>query len=123
MGQQLSENNNLNGESFNFGPLPKNNHTVLELIDQMVKHYPGDNKLSYEIIDQSSFHEANLLKLDCTKSKEQLSWQANLNFEQTANFTAKWYYSYKSENVHDLTREQIENFCNNAINKRLSWTK
>jgi CDP-glucose 4,6-dehydratase len=79
--------------------------------------------MAYEIIAEPSFHEAGLLKLDCTKAKEQLLWEANLNFEQTANFTAKWYSNYKSVNVHDLTSKQIENYCETAIKKQLSWTK
>jgi CDP-glucose 4,6-dehydratase len=79
--------------------------------------------MPYEIIDQSSFHEAGLLKLDCTKAKELLSWEASLNFEQTAYFTSKWYSSYESADVHDLTRDQIENYCNIASNKGLLWTK
>ena len=123
LGQQLSENNDLNGESFNFGPPKQNDHTVLELIEQIVKQYYEDNKIPYEIIDQSSFHEAGLLKLDCTKAKEQLLWEANLNFEQTAYFTAKWYSNYESVDVHDLTSKQIENYCDTAIKKQLSWTK
>ena len=123
LGQRLFENNDLNGESFNFGPLPQNDHTVLELIEQMVKQYFEDHKMHYEIIYQSSFHEADLLKLDCTKAKEQLSWQANLNFEQTAFFTTNWYSNYTSVEVRDLTKDQIENFCNTASNKQLSWIK
>ena len=123
LGQQLFENNDLNGESFNFGPPKQNDHTVLELIEQIVKQYYEDNKMPYEIIDQSSFHEAGLLKLDCTKAKQQLSWEANLNFEQTAYFTAKWYSNYESVDVHDLTSKQIENYCDTAIKKQLSWIK
>ena len=79
--------------------------------------------MPYEIIDQSSFHEAGLLKLDCTKAKQQLSWEANLNFEQTAYFTAKWYSNYESVDVHDLTSKQIKNYCDTAIKKQLSWIK
>jgi CDP-glucose 4,6-dehydratase len=123
LGQQLSENNDLNGKSFNFGPPVQNDHTVLELIEQIAKQYYEGNKMAYEIIDQSSFHEAGLLKLDCTKVKQQLSWEANLNFEQTAYFTAKWYSNYESIDVHDLTSKQIENYCDTAIKKQLSWTK
>ena len=51
------------------------------------------------------------------------SSKSNLNFEQTAFITAKWYSNYESADVHDLTREQIENFCNTAGKKQLSWTK
>ena len=123
LGQRLSKNNEFNGESFNFGPLPENDPPVLELIEQIVKHYFEGNRMLFETVDQSSFYEADLLKLDCTKSKEQLSWQANLNFEQTANFTAKWYSNYESVDAHDLTSKQIGNYCDTAITKQLSWTK
>ena len=123
LGQQLSENNDINGKSFNFGPPEQNDHTVLELIEQIVKQYYEDKKMPYEIIGQSSFHEAGLLKLDCTKAKEQLLWEANLNFEQTSYFTAKWYFDYKSVDIHDLTSKQIKNYCDTAIKKELSWTK
>ena len=123
LGQQLSENNDLNGESFNFGPQEQNDHTVLELIEQMVKHYDTGNKIAYEITKEPFLYEAGLLKLNCMKAKEQLLWETNLNFEQTSLFTAKWYSNYKYVNVQDLTTKQIENYCKTAINKNLSWTK
>ena len=123
LGQQLDENIELNGQSFNFGPHERNDHTVLELLEIMAKHYYANSKKPYEIVNESSFHEAGLLKLDCTKAKKGLSWESNLNFNQTADFTAKWYANYMSAKVHDLTLNQIKKYCDSAIKNQLSWTK
>ena len=120
---KLFQSPTFNGWAFNFGPQLQNNHTVLRLIQELAKNYCPNDDLPYEINDDILFHEAVLLKLDCKKAEKYLNWYPSLNFEQTAYFTSKWYSSYESADVHDLTRDQIENYCNIASNKGLLWTK
>jgi CDP-glucose 4,6-dehydratase len=121
LGQQLSENKNLNGKSFNFGPKAGNNQTVLELIHQISNRYFENEKIQYEIIKQPSFHEAGLLQLDCAKANEDLSWEANLDFNQTANYTSDWYNNYKTRNMIEFTIKQLNNYCKAATETQLSW--
>jgi len=121
LGQQLSENKNLNGKSFNFGQKAGNNQTVLELIHQISNRYFENEKIQYEIIKQPSFHEAGLLQLDCAKANEDLSWEANLDFNQTANYTSDWYNNYKTRNMIEFTIKQLNNYCKAATETQLSW--
>lgn len=56
-------------------------------------------------------HEANLLKLDCTKIKEKLGWHPVWDLDTTAEELVRWYKTYSEGG--DLTRvtcEQIERY-------------
>ena len=63
-------------------------------------------------------HEANFLKLDCSKIKKILGWKPQWNIEQTMGKLVEWYYQYyKNENIivsmekdiKEMTREDYEN--------------
>jgi CDP-glucose 4,6-dehydratase len=108
----LGENASLNGEAFNFGPPAAQNHSVEELVDEIMLSWPGTGWL-----DKSSGNkmppEAGLLKLCCDKALHQLSWQATLNFKETARWTADWYRTYYQSGPKDakeLTFSQIDEY-------------
>ena len=108
----LSENASLNGEAFNFGPPATQNHSVEELVDEIMLSWPGTGWL-----DKSSGNkmhpEAGLLKLCCDKALHQLRWQATLDFKETAKWTADWYRTYYQSGPQDakeLTFSQIDEF-------------
>ena len=107
----LKENPRLHGESFNFGPPSHQTQSVLELVQQMSKHW---DQVRWEdvINDNSGPYESGLLKLNCDKALHYLKWQATLNFEETVNLTADWYKSYyeKPESIASVTREQINKY-------------
>ena len=119
----LLNKNNLNGESFNFGPLQKNDHTVLKLIEKMNKRYFGNNTKAYQLAEESAFPEAKLLKLDCSKAKEKLNWEPSLDFENTVNLTVDWYSNYGNSDIKNLNKLQIEDFCNIANENKAPWIK
>lgn len=105
----LSKNTDLNGEAFNFGPSAQQNHTVKELVNEIIIHWPGS-----EWVDKSTQKnapsEAGLLKLNCDKALHTLDWQATLNFKETAQWTAEWYRTYYekgAEVASDITEKQI----------------
>jgi CDP-glucose 4,6-dehydratase len=108
----LSENASLNGEAFNFGPPATQNHSVEELVDEIMLSWPGTGWL-----DKSSGNkmhpEAGLLKLCCDKALHQLSWEATLDFKETARWTADWYRTYYQSGPQDakeLTFSQIDEY-------------
>jgi CDP-glucose 4,6-dehydratase len=107
----LNENPRLHGESFNFGPPSHQTQSVLELVQQMSKHW---DQVRWEdvINDNSGPYESGLLKLNCDKALHYLKWQATLNFEETVNLTADWYKSYyeNPESIASVTREQINKY-------------
>ena len=75
----------------------------------MITKYYGKGELK-DVSDPDALHEANLLMLDISKAHALLGWQPRTNIEQCCQLTADWYKRYRTENVYDLCREQINTF-------------
>jgi len=126
LGQVLNNNKELNGEAFNFGPNSEQNHTVKKLIDDLSKFWKFKNKNHpYEVINNNTFHEAGLLKLNCDKALHYLNWIPSLSYNDTIRFTSEWYYTYynSSNDILNKTIEQISEYENTAKAKKINWTE
>lgn len=119
----LQQKNNINGEAFNFGPPTDQNHTVIELLQQLAANWnPADTDIV--AIEPSDFHEAGLLKLNIDKALYYLNWKPVLNFTETAAFTSDWYkafYQQKNGSMLDFTNQQIEHYIGEAKNRDIVW--
>ena len=126
LAEELSNNYNLNGEAFNFGPNTEQNQSVENLIIELSKYwdFKSFNNI-YKVTNNITFYEAKLLKLNCDKAFKHLKWKANLNFKDTVRFTSEWYYDfYKSDKkAIDKTLDQILEFENIAKEKSIEWTE
>jgi CDP-glucose 4,6-dehydratase len=126
LGQQLYSQQNINGESFNFGPSAQHSHTVEDILRDMSKYWDiEDPSKVYKITDNIKFHEAGLLKLNCDKALFHLKWVPTLNYEQLVEFTGSWYFSFyqDQENMLGFTLAQIGKYEQIAISKKNQWTK
>lgn len=123
-GQLLHQNDALHGEAYNFGPNSDQNHTVLELLQELGKYW--SHNAGFDIKEQSHFHEAGLLKLNCDKALHDLAWKPTLNFSETARFTTDWYNKYYQEvtarEMFEFTRQQIDNYSRHAQQKGHLWS-
>lgn len=125
LGQALLLNEDLNGEGFNFGPRAEQNHTVVNLLEDLSKYWDiDDSNDAFRVTDNIPFHEAGLLKLNCDKALFHLKWQATLEYQETIKFTSEWYYDfYKTENdIFKKTMDQIDRYQQSAQEKGLKWT-
>ena len=125
LGKELHNDENLNGEGFNFGPRSEQNHTVVELLEDLSKYWNFENVSdAYTVTDNIPFHEAGLLKLNCDKALSLLKWQSVLQYQDTIEFTSMWYYSYykRDEDMMQFTIQQIREYENIAKSKLLKWT-
>lgn len=108
---KLDSNLHLHGESFNFGPNDSKSHTVLDLVEEMGKSWPGSG---WNIHEQICAHsgESRLLKLNCDKAQLELGWSSALNFEKTVKMTTDWYMNYlhNPSNVYGQTSDQIKQY-------------
>jgi CDP-glucose 4,6-dehydratase len=115
----LIDHPELHGESFNFGPPSHQNHTVLELVQQMSLHW---DQVRWEDVsrDLTGPYESGLLKLNCDKALHYLGWQAVLGFEETVKLTAEWYKAYyeQAEAICSVTKNQINNYMKIKTNIR-----
>ena len=110
------EKNNLNGESFNFGP---NSNSSLSVVD-LVKLFSNNWVYSkIKVNRNSNFKEQNLLKLDCTKVYNQIKWEVILTDKEMLEMTSLWYLNYnRSRNILSFTNSQIKNYYEKIISKQ-----
>lgn len=124
LGQELYNDESLNGEGFNFGPRAEQNHTVVELLKDLSEYWHFENiSDAFTITDNIPFHEAGLLKLNCDKALAMLKWQATLQYQDTIEFTSQWYYDYYHNGVNMMqkTVQQIDKYQKIAKSKSLKW--
>ena len=114
LGMRLAKGDNLNGESFNFGPSSQYTQTVESLIESLSKYWNNNSTVPmFKITGDIDFHEAGLLKLNCDKALAFLNWQAILSPEKTVEFTGSWYNKFyrNQDNMLEVSMEQIESYC------------
>jgi CDP-glucose 4,6-dehydratase len=120
----LSDDINLHGESFNFGPQAQQNKSVLELVKSMANHW---DKVKWEDVSgvTKGPYESGLLKLNCDKALHLLNWHAVMNFEQTVAFTTEWYKNYYSDpsSIAAFTTSQVNQYRSVALNFDMPWAK
>ncbi|PRM92002.1 CDP-glucose 4,6-dehydratase [Arcobacter cryaerophilus gv. occultus] len=120
IGQKLLEEKVEFSEAWNFGPSDEGSITVEEVVQNVKKHW---DKIDYEInSDPNQLHEANLLKLDCTKANTILKWNSVWNNSTTIEKTVNWYKDFY-ENGEILTSKDLIDYILDAKEKGVSWTK
>lgn len=125
LGAQLTEDDNLLGESFNFGPRSEQSHTVLELLSDLGNMWNFDDlSKAYRVTANIPFHEAGLLKLNCDKALFKIKWEANLLYNDCVRMVGEWYYAfYKTDqNMYKLTMNQLNRYEEIAKGRNLVWT-
>ena len=120
----LSQRPELHGEPFNFGPQAQQNHSVLELVQQMSLHW---DQVRWQDVSGSLAgpYESGLLKLNCDKSLHYLHWHAVMGFQDTVQMTAEWYRAYyqKPANIATTTNVQIATYTTIAKKQGLAWAQ
>jgi CDP-glucose 4,6-dehydratase len=119
---KLSKCPALHGQSFNFGPQANQNHSVLNLVQQMAIHW--DQVRWQEVSGEAAGpYESGLLKLNCDKALYTLHWQAVMGFEDTVRLTIEWYRDYyrQPENLAKITEAQIVAYIAVAKKQGLEW--
>ncbi len=119
IGQKLLEEKVEFAEAWNFGPSDEGSITVEEVVQNVKKHW---DKIDYEINqDPNQLHEANLLKLDCSKAHILLKWKDVWDSETTFEKTVKWYKAYYEEDKNILTQDDLESYIADAKAKNIEW--
>ena len=119
IGQKLLEGNKSFAEGWNFGPENEGSITVQKVVES-VKKYWDDIDYTIDTVDKNP-HEANLLKLDCSKANILLNWKSVWNSDTTFEKTVTWYKEFY-QNKHILTLENLQSYIKDATDKQIAWT-
>jgi len=99
--------------AFNFGPKPGSERTVQELVEEVLKSWPGRWEQKG---DSSAPHEASRLSLDISKAQRVLGWQPKWDFAQAVRETVEWHRSatrcQSPADFQNLTTRRISLFLN-----------
>lgn len=101
-----------NGETslagpFNFGPDTTDQLDVLT-VAKTLQGYWDDIQYTLAEVEQKE-HEAKLLRLDCTKSRDVLGWRPVWTGDEMFAKTAEWYRAYYREGVI-LSEQQLKEY-------------
>lgn len=107
---------------FNFGPDASSRLPVRALVEEILRHWPGDWE---DRSDPNSVHEANLLSLTIDKASAMLGWRPVWNMPEAVDRTISWYRKRHADGVADMmavTVDQIEEYSAMARSRGLVWT-
>jgi len=102
-------------QAFNFGPEPDANRSVRDLVEEVLRHWPGTWEETHQ---EKHLKEAPLLSLAIDKAKETLGWHPRWDFAETIHQTVSWYRDYfarakkiPTPSMIDFTQKQISSYC------------
>jgi len=112
--------------SFNFGPAISANRSVGRLVDEILRHWPGQWE---DRSEAKPVHEANLLNLATDKAYHLLGWRPVWEFATSIEQTVRWYRAAMdagagvdaSGRIQAFTRVQIDLYQADARAQRLPW--
>lgn len=76
--------------AWNFGPVATDNLTVKEIVQLAANLWSG-GQVKFNEPANNAFHEAGLLRLDCSKAHQQLNWIPVWNARAAVAETINWY--------------------------------
>lgn len=104
--------------AFNFGPTHESNRTVGELVEEILRHWPGQWK---DRSDPTAVHEASLLQLSIDKAHSLLDWSPVWKFSTAVAETVAWYRQASA--WRETTTAQIDRFAAAARTAGVVWAQ
>lgn len=116
LGQGLLAGEPVEG-AWNFGPAADATLPVHALVAQMQTKWPG---LRVERQHGPHPHEAQTLRLDCSKAAQTLAWRAVWNADDTLRHTVEWYRAYYERSEVRSTAD-LQDYVTAARIAGLGW--
>ncbi len=116
--EKLYENGSKHSSGWNFGPDIKGAKSVFWITSQISRIW--DDKVNWvkDFGENKNPHEANYLKLDCSKANSILGWKSKLDILQSLKMVVEWYKHYINHcDMREFTESQIDKFENMEIDE------
>ena len=109
LAEKLYKNGDKYAEAWNFGPKEEDTKTVEWIINRISKQLGEETRWAYD--DGDHPHEANYLKLDCSKAHNILLWKPKWSLDQALIKIIEWYRDeLTGKNVKEKTLSQINEY-------------
>lgn len=96
---------------WNFGPIDSDAKPVQWIVEQMVKQW--GQGVSWLLDAGQNVHEANYLKLDCSKARVKLHWVPTWHLEQTLTRIVTWHQAWISgADMQACCLQEINDYMN-----------
>ena len=95
LAERLSSDPGRHSIAYNFGPEFDANRSVGELVESLLRYWPGNSGWC-DVSTLDEVHEAGLLHLVADQARRQLGWKPRWDFATTVGRTVDWY-----RHVHD----------------------
>lgn len=107
---KLQENPEAHSQAYNFGPSSDEAISVGQLSDWAAALWPGAAVEKQR--EAEGPHEAQRLRLDCSKAMQELNWTPRWQSKEAVEKTMRWYHAYceQKESAETLCLRDIEDF-------------
>lgn len=121
LGQKLLEGNETFSDAWNFGP--SNEDTIVKVDDivTLAKRFVPEINVTMMTTPKQP-HEANYLKLDCSKARSKLQWTPVWDINIAIEKTLTWYRSFY-ENNQVCSNKDLSHYVNDAKIKQALWAE
>jgi len=109
LAQALYEQGSAFATGWNFGPRDEDNRSVQEVVELLISGWNKAARWQKEGWEQP--HEANLLKLDCSKARRELGWIPTWSLETAIHHIVQWQEAYQArDNMQEISLAQINQY-------------
>lgn len=102
--------------NYNVGPEEKDAVETGEIVTLFCRYWNQQTKEELEWVSSGGLgiHEADFLKLDCSRLKKTFQWKPVWDVEKAVEKTVEWSLAYqREENISECMRRQIQEFLRN----------
>lgn len=119
LAQKLWEDGPEYAGGWNFGPNDEDARSVAWIVDRLT-HLWGHGA-TWERDGRAHPHEANYLKLDCSKARAQLGWGPRLSLAETLEWVVEFYRGYyDGESARAIVEAQIQRYQDRVVAQQRS---
>jgi CDP-glucose 4,6-dehydratase len=109
LAEQLYSEGSRWAEGWNFGPVDEDSRSVEFVVESLTRRW-GDGA-RWIAPPQKQPHEAELLKLDCTKARAELGWEPRWRLERALDAVIAWHRALsQGADMQSFSLQQIEDY-------------
>lgn len=109
LAERLWEQGPAFAEGWNFGPPESEVKPVSWIVERLAQLWGESGHWECDASPQP--HEANYLKLDCSKAQARLHWRPQLSLENSLEWIVEWYRGFRDQvDLHQLTELQLNRY-------------